>query len=114
MSGPDPDTAASRHRRSPFVAHSEIRVPAAGAASLISAFEGRLGEVEPWPGFERLEVWQDERDDGRFVMVSWWDDKESFQTYMRSESHRRSHDRIPSGPDAPRPESFSRFRVVAR
>ena len=113
MTGPDPaDTGTPA--RGAFVAHSELRVTAAGTAALIAAFEDRLGEVERWPGFERLEVWQDERDDGRFVMVSWWDDKQSFQTYMRSQSHHRSHDRIPAGPDGPGPVSFSRFRVVAR
>lgn len=66
------------------------------------------------PSFSRLEVWQDERDAERFVMVSWWDDHDSFTAYMRSRSHRRSHDRIPSGPDAPKPTAFARFRVVAR
>ena len=106
--------AASTEARAGFVAHSEIRVPDAGATALIDAFQNRLGEVERWPGFERLEVWQDERDDGRLVMVSWWDDKASFSAYMRSADHRRSHDRIPGGPDQPRPASFTRFRVVAR
>ncbi|MGK2947705.1 MAG: antibiotic biosynthesis monooxygenase family protein [Acidimicrobiales bacterium] len=97
-----------------FVAHSEIRVPASGSPDLIAAFLARLGEVDGWPGFERLEVWQDERDVERFVMVSWWDSHESFSSYMRSPSHRRSHDRIPAGSDAPKPVSFARFQVVAR
>ena len=114
MRQPDPARTDIPTPPGAFVAHSEIRVPQAGAVELIAAFQQRLGEVETWPGFERLEVWQDERDDGRFVMVSWWDDKDSFQTYMRSESHDRSHARIPGGPDAPRPVSFARFRVVAR
>ncbi len=115
MTRPDPALATRAiPTRGSFVAHSELRVTGAGVPALIAAFENRLGEVENWTGFERLEVWQDERDDGRFVMVSWWDDKESFQAYMRSQSHHRSHDRIPGGPDRPRPASFSRFRVVAR
>ena len=98
----------------PFVAQSEIRVPAAGAPGLVSAFRDRLGEVEDWPGFVRLEVWQDERDAERFVMVSWWDSHACFSEYMRSESHRRSHSRIPAGADGPKPQSFARFQVVAR
>lgn len=97
-----------------FVAHSEIRVPADGVTDLVGAFRARLGEVDGWPGFSRLEVWQDERDAQRFVMVSWWDNHESFTNYMRSQSHRRSHNRIPTGPDAPRPAAFARFQVVAR
>jgi heme-degrading monooxygenase HmoA len=110
---------AARSRRAAssdtgFVAHSEIRVPPDGAAGLVSAFRARLGEVERWPGFVRLEVWQDERDPCRFVMVSWWDTRECFADYMRSESHRRSHDRIATGADAPRPAGLTRFQVVAR
>lgn len=104
--GPSPDSM--------FVAHSEIRVPAGGVPDLIAAFRARLGEVDGWPGFARLEVWQDERDAEHFVMVSWWDSHECFSDYMRSESHRRSHDRIPTGSDAPKPTAFARFQVVAR
>lgn len=111
---PTPDTAHESPPDAGFVAHSEIRVPADGAAGLTAAFRSRLGEVDGWPGFSRLEVWQDERDAERFVMVSWWDNQESFTNYMRSQSHRRSHDRIPAGPDTPRPAGFARFRVVAR
>jgi heme-degrading monooxygenase HmoA len=113
VTAPDPAVAVGPIRGG-FVAHSELRVAVAGAPALIAAFEQRLGEVERWPGFERLEVWQDERDDGRFVMVSWWDDKESFSAYMRSQSHHRSHARVPSGSGGPRPVSFSRYRLVAR
>ncbi len=97
-----------------YVAFSELGVPAGGVDALVDAFTHRLREVEAWPGFEHLEVWQDERDATRFVMVSWWASNESFSAYMRSSAHRRSHDRIPAGPDRPRAVSFGRFRVVAR
>lgn len=96
-----------------FVAFSEIDIDPVGSDRLTQAFRDRLGAVDAWPGFRRLEVWEDEGTPGRFVMVSWWDDKESFKTYMRSADHRLSHDRIPSEPAAPRPVSFSRFRVIA-
>jgi heme-degrading monooxygenase HmoA len=109
-----PPAAEDATRQPAFVAHSEIRAVGAGVPALIAAFQARLGEVEAWPGFGRLEVWQDERDEGRFLMVSWWDDQESFSAYMRSASHRRSHDRIPADPERPSPVSFTRFRVVAR
>lgn len=104
-------SAADAH---PFVAFSEITVPIGGSVALLDAFAGRLGEVEAWPGFGHLEVWQDERDETRIVMVSWWDGHDSFAAYMRSDSHRRSHDRIPGGPDRARPAGFGRYRVVAR
>ena len=111
---PTPATGRESPTDASFVAHSEIRVPPDGATGLTAAFRSRLGEVDGWPGFSHLEVWQDERDTQRFVMVSWWENRESFTNYMRSQSHRRSHDRIPTGPDAPRPAAFARFQVVAR
>ena len=74
----------------------------------------RLGKVEQWPGFDHLEVWHDERDPTHVVMVSWWADKSDFSAYMLSDIHRRSHDRIDKGSDAPKPAHFSRYRVVAR
>lgn len=106
--------AAAASPPGPFVAFSEIGVPSSGSVGLADAFADRLREVEAWPGFDHLEVWQDERDATRFVMVSWWESNDSFSAYMRSASHRRSHDRIPDGPDRPRPVSFARFRVIAR
>jgi heme-degrading monooxygenase HmoA len=97
-----------------FVAFSEINVRAGGAGALSAAFASRLGEVDAWPGFDHLEVWQDERDPSRFVMVSWSADKADFSCYMRSQSHRRSHDRIDRGSEGPRPAGFSRYQMVAR
>ncbi len=95
-----------------FVAHSEISIEPDAGPTLEQSFSDRLGEVDGWPGFLKLEVWRDERTPGRYVMVSWWDDRESFTSYMRSDSHRRSHARIPDDP-APRPVGFSRYTVVA-
>jgi heme-degrading monooxygenase HmoA len=39
-----------------FVAFSEIAVPQAGRDRLIKAFDGRLREVDQWPGFHRFRV----------------------------------------------------------
>ncbi|HSJ26561.1 MAG TPA: antibiotic biosynthesis monooxygenase family protein, partial [Acidimicrobiia bacterium] len=80
--------------------------------TLEEAFRDRLGEVDHWPGFRHLEVWRDESTPGRYVMVSWWTDREAFKSYMRSDAHRRSHARIPEDPSRPRPVSFSRYTVI--
>ena len=96
-----------------FVAHSEIEIDPPAGPTLEQAFADRLREVESWPGFVKLEVWRDERRPGRYVMVSWWADRESFASYMRSDSHRRSHARIPNEPARPRPAGFSRYTVIA-
>ncbi len=97
----------------PFVAHSELRIDGP-SGMLTDAFRDRLGKVDGWPGFDRLEVWQDEHDETRFVMVSWWQSEAHFMAYMRSEDHRESHQRIPEEPHRPVPVRFSRFRVVSR
>lgn len=97
-----------------FVAVSDLSIDEVGTDALIAAFEARLGEVDGWPGFRRLEVWQSERDDTQFVMVSWWDDQDCFRAYMQSDAHARSHARIPNDPARPKPVGFRRYRVVAR
>jgi len=49
-----------------------------------------------------------------YAMVSWWDSAADFSSYMRSDDHRRSHQRIPTGDLRPRAREFRRYRVVAR
>ena len=96
-----------------FAMVSELEVAPEGAEALEAAFAARLGEVDGWPGFIRLEVWRDPRRPGRYLMVSWWDDEETFTTWMRSDAHRRSHERVPDAP-RPRPVRFDRYEVIAR
>lgn len=98
----------------PFVIVSDLAVDEVGADELERAFRERLGEVDAWPGFLDLEVWRDERDPERFVMVSWWTSKDAYAAYMRSDDHQRSHARIPTDPAAPRATGIGRFRVIAR
>jgi diguanylate cyclase (GGDEF)-like protein len=97
-----------------FVAFSELVVPDGARQTVETAFRERLGAVDSWPGFRALEVWADTGDPSAYVMVSWWDSSEAFREYMRSEDHRLSHRRIPTGQDRPRPARFRRFRVVAK
>jgi heme-degrading monooxygenase HmoA len=98
----------------PFVVVSDLRVDELGAATLEEAFRNRLGEVDDWPGFRELQVWRDERDAERFVMVSWWRCRSDYVAYMRSSAHHRSHARIPVEPAAPRAVGVGTFRLVAR
>ena len=97
-----------------YVAISEIAVPDDGAEALEEAFRQRLGAVDSWPGFLGLEVLRHRRRTGCYLMISRWTSRETFHDYMRSDVHRTSHDRIPSGPAAPRPAGFDDYDVVAR
>jgi diguanylate cyclase (GGDEF)-like protein len=109
--GPD---AAEAVAGAGFVAHSRLTVPEGGRDDLIASFEERVGLVDAWPGFRRLEVWEDRADPTAFVLVTWWDSEEEFRSYMGSDDHRRSHARIPEGELRPRPDSFRRFEVICR
>lgn len=73
---------------------SRLRVAPGRAQELVSAFRRRVHLVEKAPGFVSLEVWQNDRDPGELVMVSHWTDRACFKSYMKSEAHRLSHDRI--------------------
>jgi diguanylate cyclase (GGDEF)-like protein len=95
-----------------FVAHSQLTVPEGGREELTASFEDRLGLVDGWPGFRRLEVWADRGDPTAFVLVSWWDSEDAFRAYMGSEDHRRSHARVPQGELRPRPDTFRRYEVI--
>jgi heme-degrading monooxygenase HmoA len=96
-----------------YVAISEIAVDLEGAPALEAAFRNRIGLVEAWPGFLGLEVLRHRRKPGTYLMISRWTSKETFQAYMRSEAHDRSHARIPGGPHAPRSAGFGDYEVVA-
>ena len=97
-----------------FVVVSELIVPDGGRAATDTAFATRLGAVDAWPGFRGLQVWADTADPSSLMMISWWDDRASFDAYMHSDDHRASHARIPNGDLRPRPKRFRRFSVIAR
>jgi heme-degrading monooxygenase HmoA len=73
---------------------SHLRIDPDRAGELVAAFRGRIGLVDGADGFVDLEVWHSDRDPGELIMVSRWRDRDSFKRYMKSDDHRRSHDRI--------------------
>ena len=77
-----------------YVSMSRLRIDPARAPELIEAFRRRAHLVDDAVGFLDLQVWQSDRDDGEVVMVSRWRDRSAFTAYMRSDSHRISHERI--------------------
>ena len=97
----------------PYVAVSEISVPEAGAEALERAFRDRLRAVDGWPGFQGLELLKDRKASGRYLMICRWDSRDHFLAYMRSDDHKRSHARIPRGPDGPSPAGFTEYDRIA-
>ncbi len=77
-----------------YVSISRLRVASERVPELIDAFRGRSRDVERHDGFVDLQVMQSDRDAGEVLMVSRWRDRDCFTAYMKSEDHRRSHERI--------------------
>ena len=100
-----------------YVSLSRLRVPGERAPELVAAFRRRAGLVDSADGFVDLQVWQSDRDPEELVMVSRWRDREAFKTYMRSDEHRHSHERIEPGLQAAikleRLEHLHTYAVVA-
>jgi heme-degrading monooxygenase HmoA len=95
-----------------YVVVSELLVAEEGIESLEAAFSARLREVDSFPGHLGLQVWRDDHHRGRYVMVTWWETAAAFRRYMRSDSHRRSHARIPSQPARARAVRVDRFSLL--
>lgn len=112
LTSPTRDPATGPQPTSAFIVSSDVTIDEAGVHQLEAAFAGRLGEVDSFAGFQRLEVWRDTGRPGMYVMVSWWDSPADFTAYMRSEQHRRSHERIPSEPSRPRGAGVRRFERI--
>ena len=101
-----------------YISTSNLRVSTHRAAELITAFRRRAHAVEQHEGFVDLEIWQSDRDEGQILMISRWRDRDCFKAYMKSNDHRRSHERIdPDLKQAIKLESLEHmhtFEVVAQ
>jgi heme oxygenase (mycobilin-producing) len=101
-----------------YVSVSRLRVAQERVDELIAAFRHRAGLVDGFAGFIDLQVWRSDRDPGEVLMVSRWEDREHFKTYMKSREHQISHDRIDSELKASirleRLEHLHTYEVVAQ
>lgn len=77
-----------------YISISRLRIPEGEASELMLAFSARAHLVDDADGFIDLQVWQSDRDPGEIAMVSRWRDRSAFTTYMKSEAHTTSHERI--------------------
>ena len=73
-----------------FVAMSRFRVRPGQEAMTGDAFRRRPHLVDDQPGFVRMEVLSPEAQPNEFWLITYWQDRESFETWHRrhlSESH---------------------------
>jgi len=110
----NPDEFAPRIVTGAHVVVSELVVADGGIDHPEAAFDARLGEVDSSPGHLGLQVWRDDHHRGKYVMVTLWETADPFRQYMRSDSHRCSHARIPSQPERPHAVRVDRFTLVTK
>ncbi|MCE5387923.1 MAG: antibiotic biosynthesis monooxygenase [Acidithiobacillus sp.] len=54
-------------------------------------FRHRAGEVEKQPGFVRMEILRPVADEGVYVVLTHWQNREAFQNWMKSEDFQEAH-----------------------
>ncbi len=97
-----------------YVSISRLRIAPERVPELIDAFLARSHDVERHNGFVDLQVMASDRDAGEVLMVSRWRERDCFRAYMKSDDHRRSHERIdPDLKAAIKLQALEHFHVVA-
>ena len=68
-----------------------ITVPADSGDELAKRFAARAGAVDDQPGFEGFELLKPTDDRTQWLVVTRWQDEESFQAWMSSQSFQHGH-----------------------
>ncbi len=76
---------------------STFKVANGLAEEVARAFRARPHLVDAAPGFVRLEVLRPHDEPAEFVLVTWWEAEEPFQTWYRSHAYKDVHAGMPPG-----------------
>jgi len=74
-----------------FVAISQVFVKPGVSDRLEESFRNRHRKVDSFEGFIGLSFLRSQKDDGKFIGIFHFKDKESFLRYMRSKEHSVLH-----------------------
>ena len=80
-----------------FVAINAIEVPAERSEAFSERFAKRAGVVSGSPGFVRFELLRPSDGNTRWLVVTHWKDKESFEGWLNSQAFQRGHAQERSG-----------------
>jgi heme-degrading monooxygenase HmoA len=79
------------------VAFSRVAFPDRSLGeSFAAALADRSHLVDRFPGFQRLEVLLPAKQDGDWVLATWWDSRDDLRRWLRSDEHERTHQRAPA------------------
>ncbi|MBF0188124.1 MAG: antibiotic biosynthesis monooxygenase [Magnetococcales bacterium] len=78
-------------------------------------FRNRAGLVDGEQGFIRNMVLRPESEEGRFVVMTLWQDRDAFEAWTRSDAFRKAHARAGSVPEGmfTAPNQFESYQVVS-
>ena len=100
-----------------IVAYSFVSAPPGAAERFAAAMSQRSRAVERFPGFLRFEFRREVGRRHRFVIVTWWENRDDLRRYLASDEHRRTHERLPAAVraeiDPPRVEIHEVLEVSA-
>ena len=74
-----------------------VRVPAEAVAGFERSWQQRGGQVDKMPGFRGLEVLRDGQEAGKYIVLTRWDSRESFEGWANSPEFTAAHARSSSG-----------------
>ncbi len=80
-----------------FVALSKFVIANEMTDAIKEAFQSRPHKVESAAGFVRLDVLSPEENPKEIWLITYWCDRESFETWHKSHLYRDSHSYIPKG-----------------
>ncbi|MBP3951434.1 antibiotic biosynthesis monooxygenase family protein [Bacillus suaedae] len=73
-----------------YVVMNNIPVTEEGRATFEERFKNRAGLVETEPGFQTIRILRP-LDDDTYVVVTIWDDEQSFKNWQESNSYKNAH-----------------------
>ncbi|WP_096201628.1 antibiotic biosynthesis monooxygenase family protein [Bacillus sp. FJAT-45350] len=74
-----------------YVVMNELNVPKEGKDVMIQRFEKSAENMKKVPGCIEYLFLNNENEDGKQVVLTKWDSKESFQAWVESDSFKRAH-----------------------
>ncbi|MGB3634612.1 MAG: antibiotic biosynthesis monooxygenase [Rubrobacteraceae bacterium] len=75
---------------------NSLPVKAGAADQIVERFAESRGNVQDFPGFVSMEVLKSE-DETEVLVVTWWEDREAFQSWVHSEEFKKAHGRGGTG-----------------
>jgi heme oxygenase (staphylobilin-producing) len=75
---------------------NSLPVKEGAADQIVERFAESRGNVQDFPGFVSMEVLKSE-EASEVLVITWWEDREAFQSWVHSEEFKKAHGRGGAG-----------------